>query len=184
MDEAPPMTCEDEEFSQFFKEHFPSLRRFLECLLGAGRGNAEELAQEAFTKLYHIGFASFPPGEARFWLFRVARNLALNELNKGQTRRRLFGIIVESFKPASSNPERDYEIGERREILEKLLGTLPEAQRSALLLREHEGMSYIEISRVLGVTESKVKVDIHRARTSLRASWEKAEARSASAARG
>jgi len=53
----------------------------------------------------------------------------------------------------------------------EMLQTLPEDQRTALLLREHEQLSYREIGQVLNVSESKVKVDIFRARASLRERW-------------
>jgi RNA polymerase sigma-70 factor (ECF subfamily) len=175
------MTSEDEEFSLFFSAHFPSLRRFLDCLLGRGHGVAEEVAQEAFARLYHTGFRSLPPGEARFWLFRVARNLALNELEKGRTRRRLVTKIMESMRPNIANPEREYETNERRRILQDLLSSLPETQRAAILLREQESMSYAEIARVLSVSESKVKIDLYRARADLRERWKNLQAKVASA---
>ncbi len=176
------MTSEDEEFSQFFDAHFPRLHRFLDGLLGRGRGLAEEVAQESFMRLYHAGLDSLPRGEARFWLFRVARNLALNELEKGRTRRRLLEKIVETFSPQTANPEREYETNERGRVVLEMLKTLPEPQRAALLLREQEGMSYREIAGVLGVSEGKVKVDVFRARGSLRAGWEKAQGRAAGVA--
>ena len=53
---------------------------------------------------------------------------------------------------------------------------MTEAQRVALLLREQEGMSYLEIARVLNVSESKVKVDIFRARVRLRERWHQSHA--------
>jgi RNA polymerase sigma-70 factor (ECF subfamily) len=54
-----------------------------------------------------------------------------------------------------------------------MLQTLPEDQRTALLLREQEQLSYREIGQVLNISESKVKVDIFRARTALRERWTK-----------
>lgn len=162
------MASEDEEFALFFNEYYPSLCRFLECMLG-GRSIAQDIAQESFMQLYRAGLRSFPAGEARFWIYRVARNFALNELSKGQTRHRLFEKVVDAFRPARAlNPEQELEMGERREMLLKTLKTLPEHQRAALLLREQEEMSYREIAVVLGITESKVKVDIFRARNALR----------------
>ena len=173
------MTSEEEEFSQFFDEHYPRLHRFLDGLLGRGRGLAEEVAQESFMRLYHAGPSSLPRGEARFWLFRVARNLALNELEKGRTRRRLLDRIAGTFGARAASPERAYEATEQGRVVAEMLKSLPEPQRASLLLREQEGMSYKEIAAVLGVSEAKVKVDIFRARSSLRAGWEKAQGRAA-----
>jgi RNA polymerase sigma-70 factor (ECF subfamily) len=177
------MTSEDEEFSRFFDAHFPRLQRFLDGLLGRGRGLAEEVAQESFMRLYHAGLDSLPREEARFWLFRVARNLALNELEKGRTRRRLLDRIVGTFSTqTTADPERVYEATEQGRVVFEMLKSLPEPQRAALLLREQEGMSYREIAAVLGVSEGKVKVDVFRARNALRAGWEKAQGRAAGVA--
>jgi len=164
------MAREDEEFTMIFNEYYANLCRFVECLLG-GHGAAQDIAQESFLRLYRFGPASLPRAEARFWLYRVARNLALNEINKRQTRGRLFGKIAEVFRLRPANPEEKYEQSEHRQIVLDLLASLPEQQRAALLLREQEEMSYREIAQVLNVTESKVKVDIFRARSALRARW-------------
>ena len=114
-----------------------------------------------------------PAGEARFWLYRVARNMAINEFRKSHTRYRLFDRVVEVMSPRARNPEQEYETQERKTLVLEMLKTLPEDQRTALLLREQEQLSYREIGQVLNVSESKVKVDIFRARASLRERWGK-----------
>ncbi len=163
------MARDTEEFESFFHETYKSLCRFLECMLaGSVAVSAQDVAQESFMRLYREGFDKFPAGEARFWLFRVARNMALNELGKGQTRQKLFGKVVEALRPRSQSPESEFELTERREIVFEMLKRLPELQRAALLLREQEGMNYREIALVLNVSEAKVKTDVFRARTTLR----------------
>ena len=77
-----------------------------------------------------------PEGEARFWLYRVARNFALNELNKHNTRHRLFGKVVDAFRAHVPTPEEEFEMAERKErmiaasdafvVLPGGLGTLDE----------------------------------------------------------
>ena len=54
------------------------------------------------------------------------------------------------------------------EILHKTVASLPEAQRTAILLRDYEGYSYQEIGDITGQTEAQVKTNIFRARTALR----------------
>src|ERR687893_564994 len=130
---------------------------------------------EEFARFFNEFYPSF-------WRFRVARNLALNELNRRQTRHRLFDRVVNAFRAHVPGPEEEFEMAERRERVLEMLALLPEHQRAALLLREQEEMSYREIAEVLGVSEAKVKVDVFRARTSLREKWGRREA--ALAARG
>ncbi|HYH84821.1 MAG TPA: sigma-70 family RNA polymerase sigma factor [Pyrinomonadaceae bacterium] len=179
---ARDMKSEDDEFAELFDEFHPSLCRFLECLLGGARAAAEDIAQESFLRLYRAGTDGPPQAEARFWLFRVARNLALNELSRGHTRRRLLDRVVEMFAPQKKDPEREYEAAERRAVVMEMLKLLPEQQRAALLLREQEEMSYREIAEVLCVSEAKVKVDIFRARERLRERWGRTHSSAAGAA--
>jgi RNA polymerase sigma-70 factor (ECF subfamily) len=169
------MPRDNEEFAMIFNEVYPNLRRFIECLLG-GDTAAQDVAQESFLRLHSAD--GVPTEEARFWLFRVARNLALNELSKRQTRTKLMEKVADVFRKREPDPEEALQQTERRRILFELLKSLPEAQRAALLLREQEEMSYGEIARVLNVSESKVKVDIFRARNNLRAQWEKLQSAS------
>jgi RNA polymerase sigma-70 factor (ECF subfamily) len=167
------MASEDEEFTMLFRDFYPSLCRFLECLLGGRSALAQDLAQESFLQLHRTAWGTVPPQEARFWLYRVARNFALNEFRKGQTRYRLFERVVEVMRPRARTPEEEYEVLERQNLVIDMLQSLPEDQRAALLLREQEQLSYREIGQVLNISESKVKVDIFRARTALRNHWSK-----------
>lgn len=173
------MAWDDEEFAGVFKDLYPEVRRFLECLLSS-QSAAQDVAQESFLRLYRKG-SDVPLSEVRFWIFRVARNLALNELSKAQTRKKLSSNVVEMQRPNVTNPEKQYELAERERIVANLLESLPENLRAALLLREQQEMSYAEIARVLNVSESKVKVDIHRARLFLRDRWNEIEDRPAQA---
>ena len=168
------MVLENEEITTIFKETYPHLCRFLESIIGrraAGGSQAQDIAQESFLRLCKAEFGQISPPEIRFWLFRVARNLALNEIDKGKTRNRLWHRAVDFFHFQEPSPEETFEHFEMQNAVRKLLGFLPEHQRSALLLREQEEMSYREIALILGITESKVKVDIFRARNSLRDLW-------------
>ena len=167
------MASQDDEFTMLFQDFYPSLCRFLECLLGGRAPLAQDLAQESFLQLHRTAWGTLPPGEARFWLYRVARNLAINEFRKTNTRYRLFDRVVEAMSPKARNPEQEYETREREQMVLQMLQTLPEDQRAALLLREQEQLSYREIGEVLNISESKVKVDIFRARAALRERWTK-----------
>jgi RNA polymerase sigma-70 factor (ECF subfamily) len=169
------MWRDQQEFVAVFNEVFPKLCRFLEILLG-DRGAAQDVAQEAFLRLHRAGVDCIAADEARFWLFRVARNLALNELGKRQTRLKLIDKATNIFRRASLDPHATLEQRETKRLVRELLESLPEHQRSALLLREQEEMSYAEIGRVLNISEAKVKVDIHRARCGLREKWRQKQA--------
>src|SRR5689334_14228380 len=156
----------DDSFADAYATFHPQVVRFLRGML-AGRGDAGDLAQEVFLRLHATGDAG-PEGErVRFWLFRVARNLAINELRRISIRDRLRAFI----RPFGSHddPHERVVADERRRLVAKHLAKLRPDHRAALLLCEWEGMSYEDIALTLDVSVAKVKSDIFRARQSLRA---------------
>lgn len=159
-----------EKITAVFQENYPNLCRYLESIVGRGL-NASDIAQESFLRLCQAELGEISTDEIRFWLFRVARNLALNEAGKNKTRRGLFAQITLFFSRREPTPEDLFLKNEKQRIVRELLNDLPEHQRSALLLREQEEMSYREIALILNITESKVKIDIFRARQMLRKLW-------------
>jgi RNA polymerase sigma-70 factor, ECF subfamily len=167
------MARDNEEFTMIFNQHYGGLCRFLECMTGGEGGVAQEIAQESFLRLYRLGSDGPLAAEARFWLYRVARNLAINELERRRTRGRLLSRVGEVFRRRAVGPQEELEQSERRRAVMRMLSALPEQQRAALVLREQEEMSYREIAGVLNTTEGKIKADIFRARTAMRAMREK-----------
>src|ERR1044072_9752201 len=98
------MASQDEEVTMLFQDFCPSLCRFLECLLGGRAPLAQDLAQESFLQLHRTAWGTMPVDEARFWLYRVARNMAINELRKSHTRYRLVGRVVETMRSRALHP--------------------------------------------------------------------------------
>jgi len=161
------MTPDEAQLSALFRQLYPQLCRFLTVLL-ADAAMAKDVAQEAFVRLYGAGPRRLSPDATRLWLFRVARNLALNELKQRRVRGRILSSVAGWFPSQVDSPGAAMEVAEASTQTTGLLRALPEHQRSVLVLRELEAMSYAEIARVLGVTQAKVRVDLHRARSALR----------------
>lgn len=156
----------DDSFADAYATFHPQIVRFLRGML-SGRGDASDLAQEVFLRLHASGSAA-PEGErVRFWLFRVARNLAINELRRVSIRERL-RVFLRPFA-TSEDPHERVVADERRRLVAKHLAQLRPDHRAALLLCEWEEMSYEEIAVTLDVSVAKVKSDIFRARQALRA---------------
>ncbi len=164
------MLLKNEVITAIFQEIYPNLCRFLESIVGRDT-HAPDIAQESFLRLCGTELGDISTDEIRFWLFRVARNLALNEIKKVRTRNTLRQRFADFFDKTAPHPEELFGRDENQRIVRELLKKLPEHQRSALVLREQEEMSYQEIALILNIGESKVKVDIFRARQSLRLLW-------------
>ncbi len=160
------MESNEEEFTEIFGEVYPNLCRFLESMLGS-HSAAQDIAQESFMRLFRQGKTEIPADERRYWLFRVARNLALNEMRNKKRRFGFFDKVFEALYPHRPNQAETFEREESTRLAIEMLQILPEHQRAVLLLREQEEMSYREISEVLKISEDKVRVDIFRARKAL-----------------
>lgn len=165
---APSMTDALEELYQRYRG--PVLQ-YLYRLCGSA-DLAEELAQETFIKAC-VGLISFRGDcSVATWLFRIARNTYLNSLRQpAPTRIDTDELLAIPDSAGYGDPARRYDAGEQRELIGLALAQLPEKQRSILLLRDDEGLSYAEIADVLGVSLAAVKVNLFRARHAFRTAY-------------
>mgnify|MGYP001174230930 FL=1 len=135
---------------------------------------AEDLCSEAFYKAYR-SLHSFREVDASFstWLYTIARNTVLSELRKMRmTQVSLEDTVYIPSAPAESGPEQSLLRQEKAMLVREAINSLPEKQRSALILREYEGLDYQEIANILDQTVSSVKSLLFRARASVKAQLE------------
>jgi RNA polymerase sigma factor (sigma-70 family) len=147
------------------------LLAFCRHMLGS-REDAEDVLQEVFAAAYSAVLADTREINARPWLYRIARNRSLNHL------RRASAIGVDSMDVhfadhGASTSDRALGRESFRELLYDVT-RLPETQRTALLLREIDALSYEQIAHAMETTVPSVKSLLVRARISLA---EAAEAR-------
>ncbi|MDJ0852969.1 MAG: RNA polymerase sigma factor [Myxococcota bacterium] len=156
-------------FDALFRRWSGPLLRYLERMV-RNRATAEELVQEVFLRVHRARDRYAP--EARFstWLYRIATNVALNELRRPRHRAPHGSTDDETTPelPASGPPADDLVDARRlgRAAAAGLEG-LPEKQRAALCLTAIEGLSYAEVAEALEVTDKAVKSLVHRARSTL-----------------
>jgi RNA polymerase sigma factor (sigma-70 family) len=158
-------------FETLFSRYHSRLLSFCRHMLGS-REDAEDVLQEVFAAAFNAVLADERPINVRPWLYRIARNRSLNHL------RRASAIGVDSMDIHFA--EHGLSTGDqvlRREGFRQLIGDvqqLPETQRTALLLREIDALSYEQIAVAMDTTVPSVKSLLVRARISLA---EAAEAR-------
>ena len=147
------------------------LLAFCRHMLGS-REDAEDVLQEVFAAAFNAVCADDRLLNVRPWLYRIARNRSLNHLRRQQA------IGVDSMDVHfADHGKTTVEYVQGREAIRELLEdvkTLPETQRTALLLREIDALSYDQISEAMETTVPSVKSLLVRARVSLA---EAAEAR-------
>lgn len=131
---------------------------------------AEELVQETFVRAT-VSLSFYQQEDVRAWLFKVARNAYLDEWRKRQRRKWVpfadYLFSKEEMLSPYGLPEEEALAAELEQDAADMLGLLPEKYRTVLYLREYEHFSYKEIQEALDLTESQVKVDLHRARKKL-----------------
>jgi RNA polymerase sigma factor (sigma-70 family) len=156
----------DEDAFQVIHERYRQrLFAYARQMLGGSRSDAEDAMQDVFLRAYGALRADDRPVTLRAWLYRVAHNRCIDQL------RRPLPAAVDLFDltrgPSLHDPLEEVE---RREDLRRLVADvrrLPEQQRSALLMREMEGLTYREPSEALAVSIPAVKSLLVRARIGL-----------------
>lgn len=153
-------------FDQLFHRWGAPLLRYMERMVGDA-ATAEELVQEAFFRVHKAKERYEPKARFSTWLYRIATNLALNELKRPRRRHRHDEEenSVLAFEGPSSESQLDtLQLGT---AVESALEKLPERQRIALWLSAAEGHSYAEVASILETTEKSVKALVHRGRAAL-----------------
>lgn len=151
-----------------YRQYREPIRRYLTQLSGSA-DLAEDLTQETFVRVC-ASFRGFR-GECSLatWLFRIARNTYLNSTRRPTpTRIDTDELLAIPDEHDDGDPVRHYASSEQRATIALALAQLPEKQRSILLLRDSEDLSYAEIADVLNISLAAVKVNIFRARVAFR----------------
>lgn len=125
---------------------------------------AEDLTQEVFVRVYMYAKNYQPNAKFSTWLFTIATNLLINEHNK---HRYTSLNEMDNIQDNRSSIEDDFILGDTEQQLLKIINTLPQNQRVAIMLRSYEDMDYHEIAQVLRVSKKAVKSLLSRARERL-----------------
>ena len=140
-----------------FAEHQRGVFRYL-CRIVGQPDAARDLTQEVFLRVARAGVPDTTEGGRRAWVFRIARNLALNHLRDGH-RRPQSVELGDSAAPATQ---------ELAAALQQALAALPDVERDIFLMRETAGLSYDEIAVACELSVDAVRSRLHRARQQLR----------------
>lgn len=169
MREAPLEAMDGEllSFESFFEGQKDRLLRVLSVITGS-TAEAEDLAQEAFTRVFErwgkVGAMDDPAG----YLHRTALNLFRNQYRRAK---------VALGRAVGVGPEQDvFKSVEDRDAAARALGALTPRQRAAMVLTEALGYSGEEAGQLLGIKASTVWALTHQARTALHGSVEVADA--------
>jgi RNA polymerase sigma-70 factor (ECF subfamily) len=160
-----PVGEQDEELHELFERYARPLERF--CLRELGnREEAEDAVQTTFLNAFRAFRRGVRPELEAAWLYAIAANVCRSRRRSFFRRRRVEVDddlhALEDVIAAPQALETEMLIG-----LGEALASMPESQRTAILLREWQGLSYAEIAREMNLTNGAVETLIFRARRAL-----------------
>lgn len=138
---------------------------------------AEDLTQDTLVRVWSRRDELTEVKSLEAFCIAVCRNMALDRVKRAEHSNLSLdddATNTDAFDNAPSPDER-MERDERLQRVHQLFNDLPERLRTALQLRDIEGMSYAEAAEVMGVSEDLFKVTLHRARKAIRTQYEKIE---------
>lgn len=140
---------------EILRRHWPRILRFATRIQGAP-DVAEDIAQEAFVQLW-LGRSTFAKGGSVIaFLYRVARNLALNEVRHREVRDRLVATERDVGIPVAVAPDEALEVQGLEEAVARAIADLPRRQRTVFVLARYEGLTHLEIAKILGTSPQTV----------------------------
>jgi RNA polymerase sigma-70 factor, ECF subfamily len=149
------------DFDSLYKKYAADVFRFALYLSG-NRADAEDIASETFVRVW-ASQEQIEVETVKGYLFTIARNLFLQGIRHLSRQRPLRDNMPDPFPGADQHLEQKTEFAAVLEAMQEL----PSVDRAALIMRTLDELSYREIARVLGISETSAKVKVHRARASL-----------------
>jgi RNA polymerase sigma-70 factor (ECF subfamily) len=148
-------------FEELYLAYSPDVYRFAYWLAG-DPGDAEDITADTFFRAW-MNFDTIRTETLKAYLFTIARNIYLESLRKNRNHRQL-----EESQP-DIRPAMEGMIENQNELdtVRNFLKTLPEIDRSAFVLRIQYDLPYTEVARILRLSETAVKVKVHRVRKKL-----------------
>jgi RNA polymerase sigma-70 factor (ECF subfamily) len=146
-----------DDIESLVETHRQGVYRYL-CRIVGSADMAQDLTQEVFLRVSRAGVPGTNETGQRAWIFRIARNLALNHVRDGRRRPEPVALVERGI-PSTQ---------ELQMAVREALAALPEVDRDVFLLRESVGLSYDEIAEACDLTANAVGLRLHRARLALR----------------
>ncbi|MCD8297309.1 MAG: sigma-70 family RNA polymerase sigma factor [Prevotella sp.] len=130
--------------------------------------DAEDIVQDTLIRIWNRRDDWQDIASIEAFSITVCRNMSLDKLKKAGKVNVLFGVTDDDAADPASDPFERMHHKDRIEIVRRIVDSLPEKQRICMQLRDFEGKSYRDIAKILAITEEQVKVNIYRARQTVK----------------
>lgn len=168
---------DQDAFQQLVERHKISVLNL--CLRFTGnKTDAEDLSQDVFIRIFQAAPTYEVKAAFTTWVYRITVNLCLNH----QRRKKILQFFSLNHKsspdspfdnrepetPISEHPDREFERKELQQLVQDAIQSLPESQKTVIILHRYQELSYQEIAAVLDTTVSAVESRLHRAKQNLK----------------
>ena len=133
---------------------------------------AEDIVQDTLIKLWNKRESWEEIESIEAFAMTICRNISLDHIRLHDNQTATLEAAAIDRPDRALNPLEQMQQKDNLERVRQLVDSLPEKQRSCMQLRDFEGMSYKEISQVLGISEEQVKISIFRARKTVKEAFE------------
>lgn len=132
------------------------------------REEAEDIVQDTLIKVWNSRNKWQQLDSIEAYSLTIARNLSLDRIKKMENQNGSLEDEKTERADATSNPSERMIQKDKLDIVKRMIDELPEKQRSCIQLRDIEGKAYKDIALILGITEEQVKINIFRARQTIK----------------
>lgn len=157
-------------FEALYTRYRVRLYNFIRRFIG-DPPSVEDIFQETFFRAYRERGRYVPQSAVSTWLYTIARNLCLHEIEK-ESRRQAVPANPGDLTTVQASPTEDpllrLEATETSNRIARAVALLPPAEREVMILARYEGLSHTEIAAITGKSEGAVRVALSRALTTLR----------------
>jgi RNA polymerase sigma-70 factor (ECF subfamily) len=147
------------EYNNCVDNHSDGVYRFILHNI-RDKDDARDIVQDTFEKLW-MNYEGVSFEKAKSYIFTTAYRTMIDRIRRSSK-------MVKMEDHHTENVMHREQYNDLKKVLREALDTLPEIQRSVVMLRDYEGYSYEEIGGITGLNESQVKVYIYRARMALK----------------
>lgn len=157
-------------FEVLYTRYRIRLYNFIRRFIG-DQTSTEDIFQETFLRAYRERHRYQPRVAVSTWLYTIARNLSLHEIDKRsrwQPAPANAGDLAKVEASATEDPLSRLEATETGDRIARAVALLPPAEREVLILARYEGLPHTQSAAIVGKSEGAVRVALSRALTALR----------------
>lgn len=156
-------------FSKYYKEFMPAVYGYVYMRTSQNRAIAEDMVSEIFTKAVE-NFDQFDEKKGAFksWIFQIARNYLIDHFRSKKNQKTESLDEIANYIKDPNDPQKDTKDSIEKELVGKVINTLPEDKKELIILRYFSGYSIEEIAEITDENPNNLRVKLHRIQQELK----------------